>query len=105
MSDRFPGIFRDQLFQVCLSPFMFLVGGTGPPIGRSKLRPGIGGAHIDNTDGLQPRSRRLDPKQPGLLPAPHAAPELLFGGQEQVLVQRVRTYRQFDPLPAPRDDR
>ena len=89
MADRLLGVLRHQLLQVGLGALVLLVGRAGPAVGGGKLRPGVGGAHIDDPDGLQPRSWRLDAEQPGRLAVLDAAPELLLCGQKKVLVQRV----------------
>src|ERR1035437_834415 len=81
MAGRLLGILRDQLLQVSLGALMFLVGRSGAPEGDRELCPAVRGTHIDDTDRLQPRPWRLDPEQPGLLAAHHAAPELLLSGQ------------------------
>ena len=94
-----------SFFRSALAAFMLLVGRAGPAVGSGKLSPRVRGAHIDNTDGFQPGFGRLHSKQPGRLSAHHAGPELLFGGKEKVLVQRVGMDGHFDPLPSPRDDR
>jgi hypothetical protein len=70
-----------------------------------KLSPGIGRTHVDDANGLNARTRWLDAKQPWRLPVLDAAPELLFGGQEQVLVERIGPNGDLDPFAAPRDDR
>src|SRR6516164_7974157 len=63
-----------------------------------------GSAHIDATDCFQAGSRWVDPKPPGLLPTLDTAPKLLLRGQQQVLVQRVRTDNHLDPFAAPGND-
>ena len=72
---------------------------------RGKLRPGIGGAHIDNAHRLDPRPRRLDAEQARGLAALDAAPEFPLGGDDQVLVERIGMGRDLDPLAAAGDHR
>jgi len=47
----------------------------------------FGGAHIDATDGLQPRFWRLDPHSRGVSPLTTQRQNLLLGGEQKVLVQ------------------
>ena len=105
VADGLPGVFRHQFLQVGLGGLVLLVGRPGPAIGGGELRPGIGGTHIDDPDRLQPWPRRLDPEQPRRLAAHHAAPELLLGGEQQVLVQRIGMDREFNPFASAGDDR
>src|ERR1700722_14736844 len=53
VADGLPGILRDEFFQFRLGAFMLLMGGAGPAVGSGKVRPCVGGAHIDDTDRLQ----------------------------------------------------
>ena len=55
-----------------------------------EFRPGIGSAHIDDPDGLDAWSGRLDTEEARGLAALDAAPELLLSGQQQVLVEADR---------------
>jgi galactokinase/mevalonate kinase-like predicted kinase len=69
---------------------MFEVRGAGPREHRSELRPGVGGAHVDNAHRFDTRLRRLDTKQPRRLATFDAAPELPLRRDDEVLIQRVR---------------
>src|SRR5580704_18624187 len=84
MPDRFLGILGHQTFQFCFGLFMFEVRRAGPREYRSELRPGIGGAHVDNADGLDAGFGRLNPKQPRGLAALDAAPELPLRGHNEM---------------------
>ena len=75
------GILRYQLFQVGLGAFVLLVGRLGAAEGGRQLCLAVRSTHIDDTDRFQAGSGWFDPEQPGHLPAHHAAPELLLGGQ------------------------
>src|SRR5262249_16853330 len=55
--------------------------------------------------GLDPGPRRLDPKQARWLATLDTAPELLLGGQQQVLVKRVRWDGDLDPFAPSGDHR
>src|ERR1700686_2911858 len=74
--DRLLGILRHQTLQFRLGLFMFEMRVPSPGKNRSELCPGIGGAHVDNADRLDPWLGRFDPKQPRRLAALDAAPEL-----------------------------
>src|SRR6516164_8595176 len=50
----FPGILRYQGFELCLGPVMVNRRRPGQPIEVCKLGPGIGSAHVDASDGLDP---------------------------------------------------
>ena len=70
-----------------------------------ELRPGIGGAHIDDADRLDPWLWRLDPEQGRGLAALDTAPEFPLGGDDQVLVERIGMGRDLDPFAAAGDHR
>src|ERR1700730_7865440 len=89
MPHRLLSVFRHEALQLGLGIFVFKESRTGPAKHAGKLGPGIGRAHIDNANGRYPRPWRLNAKQPRLLAALDAAPELLLGSQEQVLVERI----------------
>ena len=89
MAGRLLGVFRDELLQLRLGELMVAVGGACPQIGRRKIGPKIGGRHIDDLDGFQPRARRFDVEQNWWLAGLDAAPEFLFGSEEKVLIQRI----------------
>jgi hypothetical protein len=62
-------------------------------------------AHIDNTDRLDARFRRLDAEQSRGLTALHAPPELALGREDEVLIERIGIGADLDPFPATRDHR
>ena len=105
MTRGFPGVLRHQGLQ--LRPRSLMVQGCLP--GRlkqaGKLGPGVGSAHVDGADRLDPRPWRLDAKQARGLAGLDAAPELLLGGQQQVLVERIGRNRHLDPFAAAGNDR
>ena len=70
-----------------------------------ELRPGIGGAHINNSDRLNARLRRLDPEQGRGLAVLHTAPELPLRGDNEVLIERIGMGGDLDPFAAAGDDR
>jgi hypothetical protein len=72
---------------------------------RGKLRPGIGGGHIDDADGLDPLPRRIDPEKTRGLATLDTAPEFALGSDDQVLVERIGMGLDLDPFAAPGNDR
>src|SRR6516164_7879029 len=100
MPDRLLGIFRDKSFELCLGILMLEVSLFGSPKYGRKLCPGIGRAHVDYPHRLNASTRRLDPKEPRSFAALHAAPELLFRSQKQMLVERIGGYLDLDPFAA-----
>jgi hypothetical protein len=84
---------------------MLEVGRPRSPKAGSELRPGVRDAHVNNAYCLDPRPWRLDAKEARRLSGLDAPPKLLLGGQEQVLVERIRCDRGRDPLPTAGGDR
>ena len=70
-----------------------------------ELRPRIRGAHVDDAHGFDPRPGRFDAEQARRVTGLDAAPELLFGRQQQVLVQRIGGEDDFHPFAAAGDNR
>src|SRR6516165_11855911 len=105
MSRGFPGVLRDQLLEVELRRLVLLVGPSGVAIDGREFGPAIGQAHVYDAHRLEPRPRRFDAEQARGLTALDAAPELLLGRQQQVLVERIAKDCDLDPLSAARDDR
>ena len=83
---------------------MFLMGSPGSSERSGEFRPTVGRAHIDDTDRLKPRPRRLYPEQTWRLAVLNAAPEFPFCGDQEVLVERIGMNGKFDPLTAAGDD-
>src|SRR4051794_12102013 len=100
MTDGFPGVFRDQLLQIGFGGFVLGKRPTRSEIHGRQIRPGIGRGHISDPDRLDPRAWRLDVKQVRGLSHLDAAPERLFGQQQEVLVQRIRMDLYLHPLSA-----
>ena len=105
MADRLLGVLGHQALKLGLGLLMLEMGGAGAGKDAGKLRPGIGRAHIDDADGLDPRLGRLDPKQLRLLAVLDTAPELALGGDNEVLVERVGVGQDLYPFAAPGDHR
>ena len=66
--------------------------------------PSVGCAHVDDAHGLDPGPRRFDAEQARRLTGLYTAPELLFGGQQQVLVERIGREGDFHPFAAAGDN-
>jgi hypothetical protein len=105
MADSVLCIFGHQSFQLSLGFFVLEIGRLSPGKDCGEIRPGIGGAHIDNANRIHARSRRLDPKQGRGLATLDAAPELAFGGDNEVLVQRIGMGGDFHPFATASDNR
>jgi hypothetical protein len=105
MPDRLLRILRHQALQPGLGFFVLEISRPGPGKGRSELSPRIGRAHIDNAHRLHAGLRRLDAEQARGLAILHAAPEFPFGGDEEVLVERIRMGGDLDPFAAAGDYR
>jgi hypothetical protein len=105
MADRLLGILRHQALELSFGLLVLEMSRPGPRKDRSKLRPRIRGAHIDNADCLHPRLWRFDAKQSRLLPSLDTAPELPLGGDDEVLIEWIGVGFDLNPLPAAGDDR
>jgi hypothetical protein len=93
MADRLLGILGHQALQL---GFGLLVG---------EFRPGVGAAHIDNSDRLDAGFRRLDPEQARGLAVLHAPPEFPLGRDDKMLVKRIRMGGDLYPFSAAGDQR
>src|SRR5262249_35191546 len=101
MPDRFFRVLRHQAFELGLGLLMRQIGRPGPGKDRRKLRPGIGRGHVDDAHGFNRRLRRFDAQQLRLLATLHTAPELAFGRDDQVLIERIGMSENLDPFTAP----
>src|SRR5262249_22038134 len=95
--DRLPGILVHQGFEFALGPFVVEKGAPGVAEERGELRPGIRPAHIDDADGLDAWTRRLDIDQMRWFAGLHAAPELLFRRDEDAEIKWVHGNRDLHP--------
>ena len=62
MADRHLGILGNQSLKFGHGLFVFGIGRSGRRKDRGELRPGIGGAHVDDAHRLDARFRGLDPE-------------------------------------------
>ena len=105
MADRLLGVFRHQALELGFGPLCSRKAARVRAEYAGEFRPGIGRAHVDDPDSLDPRPRRLDAEQARRFAALHAAPELLLRGQQEVLVERIGRDADLDPFAAAGDDR
>ena len=105
MADRLLRILGHQGFELGLGLLVLEVRLPGADEDVGELRPGIGGAHIDNADRLNAGPWRFDPEQGRGLTALHAAPEFPLSGDNQVLVKRIGMGGDLDPFAAASDHR
>ena len=105
MADSLLCIFGHQGLQFGLGFFVLEICRLGPGKASGELRPGIGGAHIDNANRLDPRLWRLDPKQSRRLAIFDTAPEFPLSGDDEVLVERIGMGLDLDPFAAAGNDR
>ena len=100
MADRLLRILRHQALELGLGLLVLKMRVPGADEDVGELRPGIGGAHIDNADRLNARPWRVDPEQGRGLTALHTAPELPLRGDNEVLIERIGMGSDLDPFAA-----
>jgi hypothetical protein len=100
MADRLLGILRHETFELGLGLLMLEVSLSGAAKDVGEFRPCIRRAHIHDPHRLNAGPRWLDAEEARGLAALHAAPEFLFGRQQEVLVQCIGGYLDLDPLAA-----
>src|SRR5450755_16104 len=86
VAEGFLGILRHQDFEFGFGPFMVQEGCAGLAKYPCQFGPGIGCAHINDAHRCDPRPWRFDPIEARGLATLNTAPELLFRGQQKVLV-------------------
>ena len=89
MAEGFLGILRHQDFELGFGPFMLEEGRASLAKHPRQLGPGIGCTHITDADRCNPRPWWFDAIEARRLANLHAPPELLFRGQQQMLVEAV----------------
>jgi hypothetical protein len=101
VADRLLGILRQQTLELSLGLFMLEVCVPGADKDACEISPGIGGAHIDHANGLNPRFRRVEAEQGRELAALDTAPALLFRADNEVLMERrIGMGLDLDPFAA-----
>src|SRR5438128_1761298 len=79
------GVLRHEPLELRLGGLVLEIGLARAPEHAGEFRPGVGRAHIDDTDRFNARPWRLGAEEARGLAALDTAPELLFRGQEDVL--------------------
>src|ERR1700678_2657331 len=80
MAGGFLGVLGHQPFQLDLGSLMIEEGGAGRAEQACDFGPGIGFAHVDDPNCLDPRRGRFYAVSARLLPSLDAAPETLLAG-------------------------
>src|ERR1700722_17289341 len=104
MAGGFLSVLWHQGFELGLGSFMVEKGRAGGAEEPGEFRPGVRFAHVDHPNRLDPRARSLEAIGARGLTGLHAAPKSLFGGDREMLVERVSMDADFDPLAAATDD-
>src|SRR5450759_4659464 len=105
MAEGFLGILRHQDFEFGFGPFMVQEGRAGLAKYPRQFGPGIGRAHINDPHRRDPRSWWFDAIEARGLATLHTPPELLFRGQQQLLVEAIGGDCAFQPFAPAGDDR
>jgi hypothetical protein len=82
VADRLLCVDWYKALQLGLSSLVLEMGRPRPQEDRRKLCPSVGAAHIDDSNCLDARLRRIDTKQARRLAAFDTPPELAFGGDD-----------------------
>ena len=89
MPNRLLGILWHECFELGLGMLMLEVSLAGAAKEVGEFRPGIGQTHIHDAHRLNAGTGRADAEEARRLAALHAAPEFLFRGHQEVLVEGV----------------
>lgn len=91
-------------FEFRLGAFVLEVGLAGLTEDGGELRPGVGGSHVDDADGLNPGLWGLVVEEMRPLAGFDGSPERALGGEQDGLVDRVGFDGDFSPLAVTGDD-
>src|SRR5262249_45748933 len=105
VADRLLRVPRDQRLELSLCSFVLDISLSGRPVDGRKLCPRVGPRHIDDAHRRDLGPWRLGPKQARLISALNAAPELLLGCDQQVLIQGIGRDAELHPFAAATNDR
>ena len=89
MADRLLRVLRHEAFQFSLGALVFEKCRVSSSKRAGEFCPGIGRAHIDDTDRRNARLRRLDAEEGRGLAALDTPPELPLGGDNEMLIKRI----------------
>src|SRR5215207_4911948 len=104
MAIGFLGVLRHERLELALGLLMLDKGWSGSAVDGGELGPGVRFAHVNRQHRLDARPRWLDAEEARGLAGLDAAPELLLGGEQKVLIERVRVDLDLDPFPRACDD-
>src|SRR5215204_6305930 len=104
MAIGFPRVLRHERLELALGLLMLDKGWSGSAVDGGELGPGVRFAHVDRPHRFDARPRWLDPEEARGLAGLDAAPELLLGGEQKVLIERVGIDLALDPLAPACDD-
>ena len=105
MAERLFSVLGHKLFQLCLGCLVLEESVSGARVGCRKFGPGVGVAHIDDPDSLDPGRRSFHTEEAWGFAGLHAAPKFPFGRQQEVLIEGIGIDADLDPFAAARDDR
>src|SRR3954462_12065450 len=98
MAIGFLGVLRHEGFQLALGLLMLDEGRPRPAIHGRELGPGVRLTHVDRPHRFDASPGRLDAEEARGLAGLDAAPELLLGGEQKGLIERVGVDLDLDPL-------
>src|SRR5262245_855323 len=100
MPDRLLGVVWHQSFERALCSLVVEKGLPGVAEERREVGPRIRRAHIDDADGFDAGPRRLGHDEVWDFAGLDAAPELLFGRDQDAEVERVQGNSDLNPFAA-----
>src|SRR6266536_23291 len=104
MAHNLFGIFRNERLELGPGPLMLAMGFPSAQKDACEFGPAVRGAHVDDLDGLDAGPWWLHSEQAWGLTRFDAPPELFFGREQQVLVERIGRDGDLNPFPTPGDD-
>src|SRR5262249_16145636 len=104
MSDRLLCVVGNEVLELALCSLVVEEGAAHIAKQRRELRPGIRRTHVDDTNGVDARAWRPAIDYRGTFTCLDAAPEFLFGRNQQAEIERVHGDGDFYPLAAASND-
>src|ERR1700722_3250001 len=103
MTESLLGILGHQALELGFGPFMLKMSLPGADENVGELAPGVGARHIDDADGLDARSWRINAEESRRIAGLDASPELAFSRDDEVLVEGIGMGGDLDPFAAAGD--